>query len=135
MRQRRAAAMSSARAAREREQRRGKGSRESARGFQGVAWSCGRRPGRGGGSQAGWLRGELGGVAVSLLCLLARGGRRQGEAPGGLGRTGGLPAQELGRLLAPGGALGGLQVGGPGRLLLFFIFLFCFLLFNLLPLF
>ena len=70
--------------------------------------------------QAAWWRGELGGVAVSLLCLLARGGRRQGEAPGGLGRTGGLPAQELGWLLAPGGALGGLQVGGPGRLLLFF---------------
>ena len=46
--------------------------------------------------------GARGGVAVSLLCLLARGGRRQGEAPGGLGRTGGLPAQELGRLLAPG---------------------------------
>ena len=34
-------------------------------------------------------------------CLLAR-GRRQGGTPGGLGRTGGLPAQELGRLLAPG---------------------------------
>ena len=67
-----------------------------------MAWSCGRRPGRGGGSQAGWWRGELGGFVVSLLCLLARGGRRQGEAPGGLGRTGGLPAQELGRLLAPG---------------------------------
>ena len=60
---------------------------------------------------------------------------RGGKAPGGLGRTGGLPAQELGRLLAPGGALGGLQVGGPGRLLLLFIFLFCFLLLNLLPLF
>ena len=29
------------------------GTRESARGFQGVAWSCERRPGRGGGSQAG----------------------------------------------------------------------------------
>ena len=67
-------------------------------------------------------------------CLLAQ-GRRQGGTPGGLGRTGGLPAQELGRLLAPGGALGGLQVGGPGRLLLFFLFLFCFLLFNILPLF
>ena len=64
--------------------------------------------------------GARGGVAVSLLCLLARGGRRQREAPGGLGRTGGLPAQELGQLLAPGGALGGLQVGGAGRLLLFF---------------
>ena len=62
MRQRRAAAMSSARAAREREQRRGKGSRESARGFQGVAWSCGRRPGeeeaarQGGGGRGAWPR-------------------------------------------------------------------------------
>ena len=30
------------------------------------------------GRQGGRWRGELGGVAVSLLCLLARGGRRQG---------------------------------------------------------
>ena len=28
--------------------------------------------------QAAWWRGKLSGVAVSLLCLLARGGRRQG---------------------------------------------------------
>ena len=53
----------------------------------------------------------------------------RGEAPGGLGRTGGLPAQELGRLLAPGKR----QVG----LLLFFYFssvLFYFFKF-ILPLF
>ena len=49
-----------------------------------------------------------------------RGEDDRGGTPGGLGHTGGLPAQELGQLLAPGGALGGLQVGGPGRLLLFF---------------
>ena len=54
--------MSSARAAREIEQRRGKGSRESARGFQWVAWSCGRRPGeeeaarQGGGGRGAWPR-------------------------------------------------------------------------------
>ena len=85
---------------------RGRDAGREGRGAGGREGVCGDvqsvRALRGSGRQAGWWRGELGGVAVSLLCLLARGGRRQGEAPGGLGRTGGLPAQELGRLLAPG---------------------------------
>ena len=50
--------------------------------------------------QAGGGRGSIG--ARRPRALPTGAGKTTGGTPGGLGRIGGLPAQELGRLLAPG---------------------------------
>ena len=50
--------------------------------------------------EAGGGRGSVG--ARRPRALPTGAGKTTGGTPGGLGRTGGLPAQELGRLLAPG---------------------------------
>src|SRR4051812_19397656 len=63
------------RSSRERARERAKEGRVMSRGSRRSTWRRLERPAsRGRGRQAGWWRGELGGVAVSVLCLLA--GRR-----------------------------------------------------------
>ena len=73
------------------------GDREGARGCVAMLEGSWRR----GGSRRWPGKQEVAEAASAPVgharCLLAR-GRRQGGTPGGLGRTGGLPAQELGRL-------------------------------------
>ena len=96
--------------------------RESERGSRGVRGVSQRRPGGGGGSQAGrrWP-GRVAARAGRVPVLLA-GRKTTGEGGGGgLGQR-----EELGRLQVSGP--GGLQVMFPS-LSLFFLFYFCFLFF------
>ena len=105
-----------------RETEEGGRSEESERGSQGLRGDARRAMASRWKQEVAWeAGGGRGSVGARRPRALPTGaGKTTGGTPGGLGRTGGLPAQELGRLLAPGGALGGLQVGGPGRLLLFY---------------
>ena len=106
--------------AREGESREGRRGRERVRErSEGAAWRHPKRPGRSGKQEV-----ARGGVGARHRAASGRGGGRRQRGGGGLG---------LSRIAGLGGALGGLRVSGPGRLPLspvFFIFLFCFLLFN-----
>ena len=81
----------------------------------GIGTACGSRP-RGQG-----LVGKQEVVARPCACEHAAASGRGEEDDGGLQWWAG-PASAG----PPGGALGGLQVSGPGRLLFLFLFLFCF---------
>ena len=65
---------------------------------EGSAWRRPERPGVEGERQAGWWRGELGGVAVSLLCACLV--RKKQLA--GMGQHSAGPARWAGQVSGPG---------------------------------